>query len=1168
MAKKRFIPQIITPEIKADWKEYQVAEAFLAMKGDKRRWSEVAHTLKYTGNNNLINYTLNNLFKSSPILNSVIWGNMIPKRIEDLGTGWNRYFYKPQSIDIEINWVLQCLKKNKNILRQFVSLRDNVEKSILLGEYSQAELLLEESVKCIGYTVWYYEMRLTIAGLQDNLSKSIEIVSNFNTIHKDLKRGFVPIVLSNVFSRSQRAVPSYEYDANLYSRYKKNRTDLQNDRYYYYLFRLNYYQNYDIDDLSVTLMMESLNSVVDRYILMNYVLKSYVIKNAANKELVSNYASSLYHITSDRCWIPYILLKPNKKIPEGYYDKDFISILDKYYTGEYDNVIEECRYFLNRNPYLFDVLKLYCRALLFKNNGFKPITKNVDSVLNEVAKLVYSVMTEQDNATSLDLLYQRSKNLYGLSFACGLDYYIKEEKKWKKDSWLHLSTMTCFDPLFTTVYEDNEEKLAYLDSGLKYDKESIVIPYQKRRVENLTTEESKVVAYIREVDNAKITFENKEYEKAVNLWNKIIENNSEYIPTVQTAVEYTFMSYTYMDTSYRQKAVRFYVDKYIENKAFVSKIDTKQFMLDIKKSRYEGLKNDIDFLIFVFLNAENYPQKQYVLESYCKYENVKYPSELLVKFKRKEPNKVELFLYLLVTDDLLYHHYKLKSTLEVLDEKIKIASYLKTNFSDNNLYANMCTELMHEIVAYRGMKKLNDSKIYVNEDAIMKYELSNIDDLYDRFKKQAALVRSNRVFVLVNGASFSHSNATDLIDDIATFSNNAIEEVALQIFNVIRYAFLKSRFGLGTYLSTRIRHGVFEGELRSDFERFNLILNQSGQQYMPSDYWAVEYSLNSEIQKNLHNAQVKFSESIDSLISSFKDSVIQIHIDEDDVNNGEFNYCVDTKDLCDRLMEIEFKTQDMVSFCKGVISYLWEITEIRLEVIRKRISNQLKPGIFNHLENLEQSFDSLSGHETLSADLKTAVNNAKTALANKLTKVENWFYKQETKFEDFDIDNHIRMTMEQAARYYQDVPVQLDMTGVSLPTLIRPEYSSSMFDLFFIFLTNMLRYSKNTNPRIFQIYSQMIDENIIKISLINEIQDNIHEDDLNHIFDEKMNDITKLQQEGGSGLVKAMTIVKYDFGNINNTFTIKAIDGKCIVDILFNIKEMLVNEKNIISRGL
>lgn len=1165
MVSKRYIPQIIAPEIKANWKDYQVEEAFLSMKGDKRKWSEVAFTLKYTQNNKLINLTLNRFFESNPILRSVIWGNMIPKHVEDLGTGWNRFFYKPQSVDVEINWVLQCLKKHESTLRKFVLLRDKVEKYILIGEYLNAEEVLEESLKTIGYTVWYYEMKLTIAGLQDNLSKSIEIVSNFNTIHKDIKRGIVPILLSNILSRSQRSVPSYEYDTELYSRYKKNRTEFQNDRYNYYLFRLNYYQNYNIDDLSVTLMMESLNSVVDRYILMNYVLRSYIIKDIKSRETISDFASILYSITSDRYWIPYILAKPYKDLPEEYYDKSFISILDKYYTGKYDEAIVECKLYLLEKPYNFDVLKLYCRALLFKNNGFRPVIDSADSVLNEVARLVYSIMTEQDNAASIDLLYQRSKNLYGLSFACGLDYYIKEEKKWEKDPWLHLSTMTCFDPFFQNAYKDNKEKLAYLDWGLKHDKGSIVIPYQKRRIEKLTTNESMVVPYIREVDNAKITFENKEYEKAIKLWDLIIEKNSEYIPTVQTAVEYTFMSYINMGVANRQKAIRFYVDKYIGNKAFVSKVDTKQFMIDIKNSRYEGLKNDIDFLIFVFLNAENYPQKQFVLESYCKYENVMYPSELFPKFKRKDPQKIELFLYLLVTDDLLYHHYKLKSTLDVLDEKIKIASYLKSNFSDNTLYANMCTELMHEIVAYRGMKKMDDSKIFVNEDAIMKYELCKIDDLYDRFKKQAALFRSNRVFVLVNGADFSHNNAADLIDDIATYSNNAIEEVALQIFNVIRYAFLKSRFGLGTYLSTRIRHGVFEGELRSDFERLNLILSQSGRQYIPSDYWSVEYSLDQNMRENLYKAQVKFSENIDSLISSFKDSVIQIRVDEDDEKIGEFDYRVSTKELCDRLMDIEYKTQDIESFCKGVMAYLWEITEKCLTVIRERICNELKPKIFEHLQDLELCFDTLSGHNTLREDLKTAVNNARAALTNKLTKVENWFHRQETKFENFDIENHIRMTMEQASRYYQDINFNMEVKIVSLPAQIRSEYSSSMFDLFFIFLTNMLKYSKNAKVRNFQISSQMINNDVIKISLINELKNGTKEDELNLIFEKKMNDITKLQQEGGSGLVKAMTIVKYDFGNTNNTFIIKATEGKCIVDILFNIKEMLVNEKNIIS---
>lgn len=1113
----------------------------------------------------MINLTLNSFFESNPVLKSVIWGNMIPKRIEDLGTGWNRFFYKPQSVDVEINWVLQCLKKHGSTLRKFVLLRDKVEKYILIGEYLKAEEVLEESLKTIGYTVWYYEMKLTMAGLQNDLSKSIETVSNFNTIHKDIKRGIVPILLSKILSRSQRSVPSYEYDAELYSRYKKNRTEFQNDRYIYYLFRLNYYQNYNIDDLSVTLMMESLNSVIDRYILMNYVLRSYIIKDIKNRETVSDFASILYSITSDRCWIPYILAKPYKDLPEGYYDKSFISILDKYYTGEYDEAIVECKSYLLEKPYNFDVLKLYCRALLFKNNGFRPVIDSADSVLNEVARLVYSIMTEQDNAASIDLLYQRSKNLYGLSFACGLDYYIKEEKKWEKDPWLHLSTMTCFDPFFQNAYKDNKEKLAYLDWGLKHDKGSIVIPYQKRRIEKLTTNESMVVPYIREVDNAKITFENKEYEKAIKLWDLIIEKNSEYIPTVQTAVEYTFMSYINMGVANRQKAIRFYVDKYIGNKAFVSKVDTKQFMIDIKNSRYEGLKNDIDFLIFVFLNAENYPQKQFVLESYCKYENVMYPSELFPKLKRKDPQKIELFLYLLVTDDLLYHHYKLKSTLDVLDEKIKIASYLKSNFPDNTLYANMCTELMHEIVAYRGMKKMDDSKIFVNEDAIMKYELCKIDDLYDRLKKQAALFRSNRVFVLVNGADFSHNNAADLIDDIATYSNNAIEEVALQIFNVIRYAFLKSRFGLGTYLSTRIRHGVFEGELRSDFERLNLILSQSGRQYIPSDYWSVEYSLDQNMRENLYKAQVKFSENIDSLISSFKDSVIQIRVDEYDEKIGEFDYRVSTKELCDRLMDIEYKTQDKESFCKGVMAYLWEITEKCLTVIRERICNELKPKIFEHLQDLELCFDTLSGHNTLREDLKTAVNNARAALTNKLTKVENWFHRQETKFENFDIENHIRMTMEQASRYYQDINFNMEVKIVSLPAQIRSEYSSSMFDLFFIFLTNMLKYSKNTKVRNFQINSQMINNDVIKISLINELKNGTKEDELNLIFEKKMNDITKLQQEGGSGLVKAMTIVKYDFGNTNNTFIIKATEGKCIVDILFNIKEMLVNEKNIIS---
>ena len=36
-----------------------------------------------------------------------------------------------------------------------------------------------------------------------------------------------------------------------------------------------------------------------------------------------------------------------------------------------------------------------------------------------------------------------------------------------------------------------------------------------------------------------------------------------------------------------------------------------------------------------------------------------------------------------------------------------------------------------------------------------------------------------------------------------------------------------------------------------------------------------------------------------------------------------------------------------------------------------------------------------------------------------------------------------------------------------------------------------------------------------------------------------------------------MNIVKYDFGDKTNTFTIEARDGKCVIDILFNLTEMI-----------
>lgn len=1145
-----------TKEIYPRMKDYQVIASFLSNKGSKRDWNCTAFHLKNCGNTELIVSSTDRIRHTLPYIDRAIWGNALPDSIRTLGNGDNSFFFKPESLDNEINWVITGLRRYAAQLTDYVKMRSEVERHIMLGNYDDALAILDASLKKIGHTVWYYEMRLLIYGYQENLDKCCMLLTTVNQEKKKDKVGFISELLTFLCNRSLGNFSPFEYDSLLYSRYKKNRTEFQNDRYNYFLFRLNYYQHYDIDDLSVTLIMESLNSAVDRYTLLLYVLRSYMIQETASASVIVRFARRLYRLTHDSLLFPFLAIDPAGQLPDEYFDEPYIHILDRYYVGDFETTARLCHDYLLAKPFSFEVVELYCRALISMRKGFRFISRNDDSLLNQIVRNVYLVMTEKDNDQYIDQLYRLNKHIYGMLMAAGLDLFIRCERNIGRCETISLLSQSIFTPQFCQIFKEGADRQRYLEEGLRRMPDSISLKYQLNRERRVVTEDETVIPLIRNIDNASILFDNGKFEESLELWKQILSENKDITPNAQTAVEYIFRCYLSMGTEYRQQAVRFYISQYLFNKAFVSKVETSTFMKEIKQSRYEGLKNDIDFLIFVFLNAENYPQKQFVLESYCRYENVRYPSELIEVFAGKPSSKVELFFSLLLTEDILYHHYKLKSTVDVLEEKLKIVIFLRKQYPDNKQYDEKYTELMHELIAYRGMKKLDDSKIYVNEDAVLKYELQDINDLYDRFKKQAALVRENRVCLLVDLNWNDPKSLGETISNAAHYSDNAASEAANQLFDVIRRAFLKSRFGLGTYLSTRIRHGVFEGELRTGLARLDLVYHTSGSSYVPSNYWKSEFSLDETTNTQLNKCIERFSQQIDSLIAGFKDGVIQIHVDDNDTVKGCFDYAIPSEKVTERFLQLETKTNDANEFCQQVIGYLWEITEQRLATIRQKVHEELRPQIFQYLEQLETAVNAFSSFRELHKELTSKINNAREDLTNKLTKVENWFYRQETKFENFALDDYIRMAFESVGKYMPNVNSRMAITPPRTILQIRSEYSASMFDLLSIFFSNMLQYSRVERERTFIIHTDIVEGNYQLIHMENLLPEDTDEDALNRLFKERLGDECCLQKEGGSGLVKAMNIVKYDFGDKSNTFTIEARDGKCVIDILFNLNDM------------
>ena len=147
-----------------------------------------------------------------------------------------------------------------------------------------------------------------------------------------------------------------------------------------------------------------------------------------------------------------------------------------------------------------------------------------------------------------------------------------------------------------------------------------------------------------------------------------------------------------------------------------------------------------------------------------------------------------------------------------------------------------------------------------------------------------------------------------------------------------------------------------------------------------------------------------------------------------------------------------------------------------------------------------------------------------------------------------------------------DWELQGDLTSAQI--LIRSEFSASMFDLLSIIFSNMLEYSRKEPLHQFILHTAVIDNDIMHFHFENELPENANEDELNQLFEEKEQAINLLQKEGGSGLVKAMNIIKYDFNNIQNSFKIEATAGKCFIDILFNLKNMIKYAEDTIGGGL
>ncbi len=106
--------------------------------------------------------------------------------------------------------------------------------------------------------------------------------------------------------------------------------------------------------------------------------------------------------------------------------------------------------------------------------------------------------------------------------------------------------------------------------------------------------------------------------------------------------------------------------------------------------------------------------------------NVRASKKYFIPGKHEEFKKnryTELFYFYSCNNETLKYYKHLNTTKKRLDERINICNFLATHFVTNQEnYSQELNLLTNELIIHEGTQKLDESKIYANDQAILNKE--------------------------------------------------------------------------------------------------------------------------------------------------------------------------------------------------------------------------------------------------------------------------------------------------------------------------------------------------------------------------------------------------------------------------------------------------------------
>lgn len=1067
-------------------------------------------------------------------------------------------------IDFLKKYYVSIFEKYIDKIKKYVELKTEFEKYLFRQEYELALNTLLEIEAVVGFSVWSISKKMFLYEKVYGLEKHKKYLNEIQAQASDNILLNTLFELESYFAEENTSYTSFKKKIDSYNEGLQDNYIIQK----YLDFKFNVEREFDIKKIEIALMFDSQFSIIDMY-------ESFVVSEQMRfvEGVIDNYELAINDFRLENI---SLILNP-KKITD---DKlEYYSLLESYTSGNYNKYIVDCKKYLKRKPQDFQCIILMIKSYILINE-----VPNFDDGV--YLWLYNSYLVNEYEGDAIQKLFSYIKVVRGTSWEYKIIGFIA--RKTSMHSRKRLSFMSAINDMYISPNLVNYDCILDKATFLSIFKNVCPITYQ---LFLFKCEMGEIPNQLSD-SNRRLLFETDRYIKksdnksAIKTIDKICRDDNYFLERILRRQMIIFeQSNDYLSE------IRCITNAILKNHNLQKRVDIQKVSENIKVHLTKEIKKDINYVVFVYLSMpSDYKKQRIAYSNYMDYNNFKSIQEVI---DREEKGAAlvtfldEVCIQHLLKRDIILNPEGNRAEeirIEILQKLIELDSENKKK------YYSEITAITKQRSIKDRIKQINQSRVFVDTENIKKDNEVSLREDFDRYLSVKELDEELMTYDIYSTEYIS--DLKKIVDDINDkIRNNPIYSQKMVILKglitTITEEFLfNEKYGLNTFLSSRIRHGYCKNQLTTIFQDYNLLSKKrknDSSEYLINEYWDHNLPEESNGSKKIKDYLSHFTSNIEQKVDEIKKEWLSIRYKEESNALLDYTLCVNQLLVIDTDNIIDFDT-----FYDQIIDFLWKYTLNHFKILKKKIQEDLLNYFQGELNSLANGVGNIKDDDVKSA-VKTILNNinlCKSQIGGKTLEFANVFEKKDVTYLDFTMSDLVDTCLEIITKLNGGMSEVNLKKNICDSNYYKGENFPYFVDAVNIMINNALEHSgitdyskleididikKVQNKAVLEKLKKEFEKNRIKVdnleflglSISNTLGDNIDVDVLKEnvaIFFKNTKNPEAVkeysQSEGGTGLYKLYKTFQY---NINTAYSIlyEIEKNKFCISIIFGVMNIM-----------